>query len=325
MARQGASQYKNAEFRESVQMAYLDAISRYSTNEEIASAMQETLRESYNEITVTAEGGTIKIGTGEGDPIDLSELTTPVDGGFSLDYNTGGNSGGNFSGNVAVTGVSIPESLVLAIDPENPTTVSSQLSATIQPNRATNKAVTWSSNAEGVATVNQNGLVTAVAVGSATITVTTTDGSFTDTCAVTVKNVDIVTTGISLDEDSISFTTSSVPQLLTATVSPNDATDQTVLWTSSNSSVATVDENGLVTPIGNGSATITATTTGGQQTSCSVTVDLQFLSQLISSSNYGQTITYSANGITDWKVFYNDGTNVYIIASDYLRSRKNTF
>ena len=82
MARQGASQYKNAEFRESVQMAYLDAISRYSTNEEIASAMQETLRESYNEITVTVEGGTIKIGTGEGDPIDLSELTTPVDGGF---------------------------------------------------------------------------------------------------------------------------------------------------------------------------------------------------------------------------------------------------
>jgi uncharacterized protein YjdB len=59
------------------------------------------------------------------------------------------------------------------------------LTATVIPSTATNKAVTWSSSAEGVATV-ENGVVTGVSAGSATITVTTVDGGKTDTCAVTV-------------------------------------------------------------------------------------------------------------------------------------------
>ena len=87
MAKQGATQYKTAEFRENVQMAYLDAASRYSTNEEIASAMQETLRETYKEVTITIEGGKIKIGTGEGAPMDLSEFTTQVEGGLVPNIN----------------------------------------------------------------------------------------------------------------------------------------------------------------------------------------------------------------------------------------------
>lgn len=88
---------------------------------------------------------------------------------------------------VAVTGVTLDHS-TLSLTAGG----TSQLTATVAPNNATNKAITWSTSDNGVATVN-NGLVTAVASGSATITVTTTDGSYTDTCVVTVSAQQAVT------------------------------------------------------------------------------------------------------------------------------------
>ncbi|NLY43716.1 MAG: hypothetical protein GX066_07075, partial [Clostridiaceae bacterium] len=69
-----------------------------------------------------------------------------------------------------------------------------QLTATVEPENATNKAVTWSSSNEQVATVDQNGVVTAVGKGTAIITVTTEDGGFTDTCIITVEEVPTVVT-----------------------------------------------------------------------------------------------------------------------------------
>lgn len=85
------------------------------------------------------------------------------------------------SSTVAVTGVSVsPTSASLDVDGTQ------QLTATISPSNATNQNVTWSSSNSSVATVNSNGLVTAIAAGSATITVTTEDGNKTATCAVTV-------------------------------------------------------------------------------------------------------------------------------------------
>lgn len=82
---------------------------------------------------------------------------------------------------VAVTGVALAPSTLTLGESET-----YQLVPTVIPTNASNKAVTYSSSAEGVATVSADGVVTAVGEGSATITVTTTDGSFTDTCAVTV-------------------------------------------------------------------------------------------------------------------------------------------
>lgn len=83
---------------------------------------------------------------------------------------------------VAATGVTVtPDNLDLT------TGQTSQLTATVAPSDATNKAVAWSSNNTSVATVDATGKVTAVAAGNATITATTDDGGFTDTCAVTVS------------------------------------------------------------------------------------------------------------------------------------------
>lgn len=91
--------------------------------------------------------------------------------------------GAGGSTNVPVTGVSLsPTSASAGVG------VTQQLTATVSPSNATNKSVTWSSSNTGIATVNSSGLVTGVAAGSATITVTTVDGNKTATCAINVTS-----------------------------------------------------------------------------------------------------------------------------------------
>lgn len=83
--------------------------------------------------------------------------------------------------NVPVTGVTLNKDTLTLTEGGSET-----LTATIEPSNATNKSVTWSSDASQYADVDQTGKVTAVAAGSANITVKTGDGGKTDTCAVTV-------------------------------------------------------------------------------------------------------------------------------------------
>ncbi|MBD3921360.1 Ig-like domain-containing protein [Paenibacillus sp. PR3] len=144
------------------------------------------------------------------------------------------------------------------------------LSAAVNPSDASNKAVTWNSSNTSVATV-VNGVVTPVSAGTATITVTTVDGSFTATSTVTVTDpVGPVTsvTNVTLDQPTLSLTTGGTAATLTATVNPSNATNKTVTWSSSNTSVATV-VNGVVTPVGAGTAAITVTTVDGSFTATS--------------------------------------------------------
>ena len=146
------------------------------------------------------------------------------------------------------------------------------LSATVLPSNATNKALSWASDAPSVATVNSSGVVTPVAPGTATITATATDGSGkSGTCSVTVVNK--LVTSVAIDEETLNLIAMGSSATLTTTVLPGDATDKTLSWDSSDPSVATVN-NGTVTPLAAGETTITATAVdgSGKSDSCLVTV-----------------------------------------------------
>ena len=189
-----------------------------------------------------------------------------------------------------------------------------QLTATVTPSNATDKSVTWTSSNTSVAVVSSTGLVTAVSDGTATITATTADGSNkTATCTVTV-NIPVLATGISLNQTSATLTMNGQTFQLTATVTPSNATDKSVTWTSSNTSVAVVSSTGLVTAVSNGSATITATTADGSNktATCEITVSLPLLyiydysSRTASVSGY--FIGYPEEIVIPATVMYN-GTN----------------
>lgn len=146
------------------------------------------------------------------------------------------------------------------------------LTATINPANATDQQVSWSSSRPSVASVTQDGTVTALATGTARITVTTHDGGKTATCEVKVKS------NVVQPESVVLYPTSAKIQagenlLISFDIEPSDATNKTVTWNSSNTSVAAVDSTGLVTALQVGTATITATTQLGNKTAtCAVTV-----------------------------------------------------
>jgi uncharacterized protein YjdB len=143
------------------------------------------------------------------------------------------------------------------------------LTATITPEDATDKGVTWTSSDNSVVTVDDSGNLTAVGGGTATVTVTTKDGGYTDSCAVTVS---VPVTGISLDRTNLTLIRGAT-DIVIPTISPSDATDTSVSWSSSDNSIATVDETGKVTAVSAGTATITVTTNdGGFTAQCTVTV-----------------------------------------------------
>ena len=169
--------------------------------------------------------------------------------------------------NVPVSGVALNKTeLALAVG------ASETLIATVQPADATDNSVTWASDNTSVATVDADGKVTAVAAGAANITVTTTDGGKTATCAVTVSVPTVAVTGVTLDKTSETLILGQ-SLTLTATVSPTDATNKNVTWTSDNPAVATVNAYGIVITNSEGTATITATTVdGGKTATCVVTV-----------------------------------------------------
>lgn len=162
--------------------------------------------------------------------------------------------------NVPVTGVSISKTLVVGKG------ATKALTATVAPSNATNKNVTWKTSAPAVATVDAKGNVKGVKKGTATITVTTADGGKTATCTVTVSEVTLNSTSLTLGVGKSSTA-------LKATVSTN--ADAVTSWKSSNTSVVKVDNKGKLTAGSKtGTATITVTTRAGATATCRVTVKL---------------------------------------------------
>lgn len=146
------------------------------------------------------------------------------------------------------------------------------LTATVLPENATDKTVTWTSSNDGVATVDANGNVTAVALGEATITATC--GAVSAGCTVTVVPTPVES--VTLSNTSLNLTEGETATL-TATIAPENATDKSITWTSSDASVATVDANGKVAAVKTGKATITATSSNGKTASCEVTVTTKLI------------------------------------------------
>ena len=147
---------------------------------------------------------------------------------------------------------------------------SETLIATVSPDTASDKTVTWSSSNSKIATVSNKGVVKGIKSGVAMITVTTNDGSLTATCEVTVNQP---VTKVTLNKTATVNAGSTIT--LTPTITPTNATDKSVTWSSNNESVATVNSSGVVTGVANGTATITVTTTSGSKTAtCKVTVNV---------------------------------------------------
>jgi Bacterial Ig-like domain (group 2) len=146
------------------------------------------------------------------------------------------------------------------------------LTATISPDDATDKSVSWISTDETIASVN-NGLVTAIAIGETSVKAITTDGGFEATCNINVVPEPIRVAGISLNIQKDTLDIECELQLI-ATITPDDATDKTINWSSSDEAIATVDNNGLVTAISGGIATITVTTNDGSfEATCEILVN----------------------------------------------------
>ena len=179
------------------------------------------------------------------------------------------------------------------------------LTATVSPWNATNKGITWSSSNNNVATVSSSGVVTGVSAGACSITATAQDGSGVYASAsLTVIGI-VAVTGVSLDKATASLDEGET-DTLALILSPGNATNQNVVWSSSNPGVATVTATGVVTGISYGTATITVTTSdGGYTASCVVTVfkiiDLFF--------NVNRVIKMSGNDIDEMR------DDVYLKAS----------
>lgn len=181
---------------------------------------------------------------------------------------------------VAVQSVKLDESAILLYEGETQT-----LKATVSPSNATNASVSWSSDNASVATVSDAGLVTAVKAGEARITATTKDGGKTATCAVTVKAKIVSVQSVSIDPASAEMLLGE-KKTLVAKVLPENASNPSVTWSSSDATIATVSQNGEVEALKTGSVTITVTTAdGGKTATCAITID---------ASQYN--ITFETNG-----------------------------
>lgn len=196
------------------------------------------------------------------------------------------------------------------------------LKATIEPEEATNKNVTWSSSDDTTVTV-EDGVVTGKKVGTATITAETSNG-LKATAEVIVK--EIAVTKVTLSETTATMTIGGELEL-TATIEPKNATDQRLTWSSSDTGVATVDSNGKVTAKAAGTATITATAASGITAACEITVSDEVievtavsLDRTKATIKVGKslqlTATIEPSGATDQKLEWTSSDSDIAIVTD---------
>lgn len=147
-----------------------------------------------------------------------------------------------------------------------------KLSATVTPDNATEKGVTWKSSNKNIATVTSNGVVKGIKAGTVKITATAKDGSG-KSASVTIKveKGKVKVKKIRLNKTSKTLKSKDTYKFV-ATIEPSNATNKKLKWTSSNKNIASVDKNGKVTAHKTGKVTITATATDGSNVSAKATV-----------------------------------------------------
>lgn len=216
--------------------------------------------ESSDTTTATVENGLVT-------PLRAGTTTisaTTVDGGFKASCEVVVN-----AQYIPVEGVILAPSMALEVgDITDPVVMA------VIPTNATNQAVTWSTSDSKIATVSEYGEVTAVAKGTATVTVTTADGEKKANCEVTVRTPETIRVeNIHVTPKTGELVVGGEPLQLNAAVTPDNATDKTVVWASSNPAVASVSQyGGLVTPLSAGRAMIYAQSNNGQRDYCEIEV-----------------------------------------------------
>ncbi len=241
--------------------------------------------------------------------------------------------------NIPVTGVTLNKTSTTLLVGGTETLI-----ATVLPTNATNKNVTWSTSDASKVTVNSSGMITGVAVGSATITVTTVDGGYTANCLVQVNPISV--TGVTLNKTSTTLLIGGTETLI-ATVLPTNATNKAVTWSTSDASKVTVNSSGMITGVAVGSATITVTTVdGGYTATCSVQVSsvhvpvtgvtlnytnwtakvgdeqLQLIATIIPANATNQNVTWHstnpsvASVLNGWVTFLSEGSADIIVTTE---------
>lgn len=202
---------------------------------------------------------------------------------------------------------------------------SEQLIATITPADATNKNIIWSSSDTNVATVDENGNITAIGDGLTTITAKAVGGTdIKADCLVSVSASSTVpVTEITLNKTEMILNVDST-ELLIATISPANATNKNVSWSSSDPTIAKVSETGLVTAITTGtSIIIVSTEDGGKTATCKVTVNKNDVSIDLIEKN--QITAYiSNNQLTIKNQTSTETINVYMIDGVKINSVQKT-
>jgi uncharacterized protein YjdB len=183
---------------------------------------------------------------------------------------------------------------------------------------ALEKGLEWSSSAPAVAKINASGMITALAQGSATIMATCLDGGMVATCKLTValpvKSVAMKSSSMTLEKGN--------SRTFIATIRPVDATNQGLKWTSSDTSVATVDSDGEVSARGRGMTTITVTSDdGGKSATCNLTVvlsDAEWIELVVQKcGRAAATLLRSRNAIGGLRHEYGGYSSINFITGAY--------
>ncbi len=216
----------------------------------------------------------------------------------------------------------------------------SQLRVTIQPSNATNKGVTWKSTNESVAIVDKNGKVTAKGEGECIIYATSLDGSKSTFSTVTVENKDIPINSLSFSNQN---STMHVGEKLTLVpkVNPSNATNQKLIWASSNSDVAVVDSNGIVTAKKVGIVEITVESNNHKKAKIKITIEeasnktiymesiqLNYTSSSLElGSSYSLKPTYQPQNVTNSNLVFKSSKEeiITITADGVMRAKKPGF